>query len=188
MDFILSWIRNLVVYLILIAIILTIVPSEKYKKYVQLFLGLVLAVLIARPFLKLFQTDSLLNGYFEFYPVIAEEMETLPELKEVEEQRNQVILDAYRVQIQENLTASANEKGWDIVELEIQWGEEEDFGIIQQMRINVEDKEEEDFIIAPVVIEKGEAVNTEGKQIQQWKSEIAKEYQIVEEDIIIKKE
>lgn len=167
--------------------ILTIVPSEKYKKYVQLFLGLILAVLIARPFLKLFQNDSLLNGYFEFYPAVTDEIEALPELKEVEAQRNQAILDAYKVQIQEELTTSANEKGWDIVELEIQWGKDENFGVIQQMQICFEEKEEEDFIIAPVVIEKGEAVNTQEDQIQQWKSEIAKEYQVAEKYIIMKK-
>ena len=178
MDFILSWIRNIVIYLILISIVLAVIPSEKYKKYVQLFLGLVLAVLVARPLLKLIQQDSLLNEYFQFYPAVT---------KEVEEQRNQAILDAYQAQIQEELSTCANEKGWNIVELEIQWGKEENFGVIQQMQIYLEDREEEDFIVAPIVIEKGEAVHKQEDQMQQWKREIAKEYQVAEKCIIMKK-
>lgn len=187
MDFILSWIRNIVIYLILISIVLAVIPSEKYKKYVQLFLGLVLAVLVARPLLKLIQQDSLLNEYFQFYPAVTNQIEELPELKEVEEQRNQAILDAYQAQIQEELSICANEKGWNIVELEIQWGKEENFGVIQQMQIYLEDREEEDFIVAPIVIEKGEAVHKQEDQMQQWKREIAKEYQVAEKCIIMKK-
>ena len=53
--------------------------------------------------------------------------------------------------------------------------------------IYLEDREEGDFIVAPIVIEKGEAVHKQEDQMQQWKREIAKEYQVAEKCIIMKK-
>ncbi len=55
MEFILSWIRTIVTYLILIAVILNVIPSDQYKRYVRLFFGVILVLLIARPLLVLFK-------------------------------------------------------------------------------------------------------------------------------------
>lgn len=186
MEFILSWIRTIVTYLILIAVILNVIPSDQYKRYVRLFFGVILVLLIARPLLVLFQDESFLNGYFDYYKMIINEENTIPELEEVDKQRKQAVLEAWKTQIKEDLEVYAKEKGWHITELELSLNNEEETAKIQQMQIHFEKQEEEDRIIAPVVITKGENVNTEENEIQQWKAEIAKKYELDENCIIIR--
>lgn len=184
MEVVLSWVRTLVIYLILIAVILNIIPSDQYRKYVRLFLGLILTILIARPLLGLFREDSLLNGYLEYYQIITNKESGIPELEQVEEQQRSAIIEAWKTQIREDLEVSANEKGWHITEMEINLSDEET-AKITQIQIGFQKQEDEDFIVAPVVITKGGSIDKKKKEIQQWKTEIAKKYQVDETQISI---
>lgn len=49
-----DWMKSLVVYLILSGIIVNLTPSENYKRYVNLFTGLVVIIIMAKPLTYIF--------------------------------------------------------------------------------------------------------------------------------------
>ncbi|QOV20040.1 stage III sporulation protein AF [Blautia liquoris] len=56
-----DWMKNLVFFFLFMAAILNCLPDNQYRKYVQFFLGLVLLVLLAGPFLKAVNLDIILK-------------------------------------------------------------------------------------------------------------------------------
>lgn len=62
-----SWIKSIACYVILISLLQGILPDNRYKKYVQLFTGLVLMLLILSPMLQLRRQDQTLADAFHRY-------------------------------------------------------------------------------------------------------------------------
>lgn len=76
MQAVVDWIKSIAYYVIIVSVFQGILPDNKYKKYVQLFTGLVLVLLILSPIVKLTgqeqtmaslvmsQAEEILNGDF----------------------------------------------------------------------------------------------------------------------------
>ena len=58
-----AWIRNIVIYLILNTIIMNLLGSSSYKKYVSIISGMILLLIVVSPFLKLLDMDGILDYY-----------------------------------------------------------------------------------------------------------------------------
>lgn len=65
MSGIYEWIRNLVCYLIFLTMILNLLPDRKYEKYLRLFAGAVLLLLIFSPLTKRDGLEMQIAGLFE---------------------------------------------------------------------------------------------------------------------------
>lgn len=92
--YIYEWIHNLSIYLILMTAILQVLPSVKYKKYIQFYMGLVIVLLLCAPLLKLLGLESdYISNYNKYssssYEDVLEEIETQTEYL------NEVDLDDY---------------------------------------------------------------------------------------------
>ena len=70
------WIKNIAYYLILVTAMMHIIPNESYQKYIRLFTGMILILLLSTPILKLF-------GAYQ-------ESETLSYMKEYQEKLDQI--------------------------------------------------------------------------------------------------
>ncbi|HEK9102375.1 stage III sporulation protein AF [Bacillus pfraonensis] len=57
MQFIIEWIRNIIVFLLLATMLHLILPNSNLQKYVKFVVSLLLVVLILTPLFKLLQTD-----------------------------------------------------------------------------------------------------------------------------------
>lgn len=53
-EAIFAWIRNIAYYMILISAFLHVVPNEGYRKYIRLFTGMILILLLSSSILSLF--------------------------------------------------------------------------------------------------------------------------------------
>ena len=53
-EAIFDWIKNIAYYMILVSAFLHVVPDENYKKYIRLFTGMILILLLSSPVLQLF--------------------------------------------------------------------------------------------------------------------------------------
>lgn len=176
MEAVSSWIQTIAVCLILVSIVINMIPSEQYKKYIRLFLGLVLVIMIARPLIQLSNDESLLNEYLNYYQKATES--EIPNMEGIEKQREQAIWDVYEKQIKEELELSANKNGWHIVDIHFELEEKDSVTNIVQMQIDLNDQMDENQIITPVVITKGRKIYTKDEKLKQWKEEIEKQYEI----------
>ena len=76
-----EWIRNVAFYLVLVTALLHVLPRSGYPKYIRLFTGLVLILLVLAPVLKLFQMEEELRDAYRDDSWL----EQLEEIKGVEE-------------------------------------------------------------------------------------------------------
>lgn len=183
MEFVLQWVKNIAVYLVLISVVLNILPGSSYKKYVRLFTGFLLAILVAKPLLQLFNLDTVVKNYYEYYGELSGADTDSFAVSKVQEEQKQAVIAAYEAQVEQDVSQLAKEKGWVVKQLQIslESGEEE-FGRIVSITVSVEDAAEDvGILIAPVVIGEGETIPS--KNTQGLKSEIAKKYQLEEEQV-----
>ncbi len=69
-----SWMKGLVIYLLLSGLVLKLVPGKSYERYVSFYMGLILVIMLARPVFLLFglsnkDMDALINkadSYLDF--------------------------------------------------------------------------------------------------------------------------
>ena len=59
-----SWIKCLAIFYILLTMLLHLVPTEKYQRYVRFFMGLVLMVMLVTPVLSLLEKSRHLPDSF----------------------------------------------------------------------------------------------------------------------------
>ncbi|MDR1538651.1 MAG: stage III sporulation protein AF [Clostridiales bacterium] len=71
MSYISHWLRNLSYFLIFFAFAGIILPSEKYKKYINLCMGIVLIVIMMEPIARLFSIQEI--PIYEFFAGLAQE-------------------------------------------------------------------------------------------------------------------
>lgn len=64
MDAVYNWIKGIAFYLIIVLAIQNVLPDNKYKKYIKMFTGMILVLLIISPITNLFNyTDKIANVY-----------------------------------------------------------------------------------------------------------------------------
>ena len=59
-----QWVKNIAFYLILITAVMNVLPNNNYKKYVKLFTGMVLVLLVLSPITSLLKLNRTM--YFTF--------------------------------------------------------------------------------------------------------------------------
>ena len=61
-----EWIRNMVFYQLLISIIINLIPSNAYLKYIRFFLGMLFIVIAIQPVFRVFKlTETIDSAYIQ---------------------------------------------------------------------------------------------------------------------------
>lgn len=136
-----NWVRNIVCYLIFLTLICNLLPSGKYEKYVRLFGGMVLILVVIQPFTSSLQLDEKIAYYFETFS-FQEEMSGLKEeLGEMDRQRAETITKEYEQAAASDVERMAKEAGFSPVSVEVDIDsdqESETFGMVVQVSLAVE--------------------------------------------------
>lgn len=136
-----NWVRNIVCYLIFLTLICNLLPSGKYEKYVRLFGGMVLILVVIQPFTSSLQLDEKIAYYFETFS-FQEEMSGLKEeLGEMDRQRAETITKEYEQAAASDVERMAKEAGFSPVSVEVDIDsdqESETFGMVVQVSLVVE--------------------------------------------------
>lgn len=77
MQYIYSWVKNIVIFMVLISIITNLMGKSSYKKYINLISGIILVILVISPLLKIFQLNNTLDYYFTTNSLVAEAGDSL---------------------------------------------------------------------------------------------------------------
>ena len=75
-----AWMKGLVIYLILSGLVMKLVPGKSYERYISLYMGLILVVILSKPVLMLFNSDKVyadrlmdsFNNYLSFNSAYSE--------------------------------------------------------------------------------------------------------------------
>lgn len=96
MEKIYSLVKDIVVYLILVTIIMNLVGKSSYRKYISIFTGMVLILIIAKPIVSLFNLSDTFNYYFDNNLFMVEAKDYNDELMAADDKGKQAILTEYQ--------------------------------------------------------------------------------------------
>lgn len=129
-------VQNLVIYMFLVTIILNLVKASSYKKYIELFTGLILILILFTPVVQLLTgkeklEESLLAKQFFF-----ESRDSAEFIYEAETDTKKELIRLYSEKVKEQIQLLGKEKGIEIERIEIKLNEAEDgFGSIKRVEV-----------------------------------------------------
>lgn len=119
-----SWIKAIVVYLILISLVMNLLPDSHYKKYVRLFSGMILITLVIAPLGKLAGQEGAMGDFFAAERYRQELQEFQTDIRLVREFQEEAAMAAYQAEIRKQIEAVAKKEGVAVGAVRARFGED----------------------------------------------------------------
>lgn len=160
-----KWAEGIIIAVIIGTIIEMIIPEGNNKKYVRTIIGVYIMFNVISPVITKFTSKEVsfsLNDYETYY----KKTNTYEELNQSFEQSNEIkIEEIYKDKLNEDIKEKLQNKGYVVnnIELEVSTKNDEEYGMITQMNINLdilteknrqEEKIDENKAIKKVVVNK----------------------------------
>lgn len=148
-TYIYSWIKNIAFYLILITAIMNVLPGNSYKKYIRLFTGMLLIILVLGPINQLFNADTRIDATFLKNLYTNEILNSSSEIMNSQESSENSLFDQYEIQIETSIEDKIKESGYKYVKVEVimqRDSESDNYGDITSVDVTVSDTENKIYI------------------------------------------
>lgn len=147
MDGVFQWIKSIVFYLILLTAVTHLMPNNKYVRYVRIFSGMLMVVIVIRPVMGIFSSELSFDKTFE---KMLNNSESVWEGEKQQEQKMQLdgireesFLKEYEKQVEQFVKAEARGLGLQVTECSV-WLTQRDYEIIpEKVEVRVRKTEEE---------------------------------------------
>jgi len=194
-DFLASWISNIIIFILLATVIDMLLPNSALQKYSKMVIGLLLIAVIITPILRLLHTnfdDVLASATIQFEQGEAQSLGNLTESKkkEIQAAQSAYILEQMAVQLQAEAEEELMEKyQMEIQDIEVTVKDEEkpEPENLQHITISLSEVKEDETIeaIAKVEIDTKRALVTDDARYADVKQFLANTWSIDEEMIQI---
>jgi stage III sporulation protein AF len=214
MEQLFEWIRSIIYYLIFITVVANILPNKKYEKYIRFFAGMVLILLVLKPFTGGLRLDDTLAYYFESISLKKEAGELTGEIAKMDGQRLNKMITKYEDTVSGDLKAMAVSAGLYCSASKAEINQDQDskkFGHVVRVSLVLKPEaaeEEEEAVPAAEGIEPiqkvakvegikitpsppnqgGNVIQEENSQVSGLRKKIAEYYGLEEQDIEIQVE
>lgn len=106
-----QWIRNITYYLIFMTAVVNLLPNKKYEKYFRLFAGMVLILLVLKPFTGGLRLDDKLAYAFESISFQQEASQLKLQLSHMEGKRLESVIGQYEEAVENDLKTMVASSG-----------------------------------------------------------------------------
>lgn len=106
-----GWLRNITCYILSMSILDNLLPGKKYGKYLKLFAGMVLILLVVQPFTGSLRLEERIAHYYEAFVFRYQADDLKQELLGMEEQRLEQMIAQYEEAVEQDLTLMAEDSG-----------------------------------------------------------------------------
>ena len=145
MEAIFSWVKNIVVFFLVLTLIDEILPDSDYRKYIRLAGGMVLILIVFSPVLKLFGVSDTVDYYYQW-----ESLKTAVagnslisdgfDSQSAGERKNDWILSQYEDNLKTQITTLLENEGYGVDSIQVQVDENEaaeDFGKVLALDMQI---------------------------------------------------
>ncbi|WP_099466913.1 stage III sporulation protein AF [Konateibacter massiliensis] len=154
-----QWIKNIAFYMILITAVMNVIPNNNYKKYINLFTGIVMIILVISPISSLLGADIRLDTNF-IKNIYNQELGNINlDTYEISETGATNLLEEYKVEIGRQVEEIVEKEGYHMVEANITMDEDresETYGNLEKIGVVLTSGEEEGQRIVVSKIQIGE--------------------------------
>lgn len=130
-----GWIEDITIYMIVVTLVYKLSANSSYKPYIKLFTGLLMVIIIMTPIAKIWNGDIGMSLKKESYDWELESARISQEI--YTEESKKIMLDTYQEKMKEQIIDKLKEYDLFLNNLEITFGEEEEYGIIKQVDMTV---------------------------------------------------
>lgn len=134
------WVGNIAFYLIFMTVIGSILPSRKYDKYVRLFAGMVLILLVLKPLTSGLRLEDKIAYSFEANTFRSESQELEDQILGIEKQRFEEMIANYEEAVEKDVAAMALDLGFYCVNVHVTIEadrESPDYGKVRNIEMTV---------------------------------------------------
>lgn len=124
MNGVYSWVKNIIIFLVLSTIINNLLGKSTYKKYINLITGIILVILVISPLFKVFELDKSLEYYMSTNFFVAESENINQVLLDSEQEQKDRILAEYKERINEQIASLIKNQDLYVINLNITIDEE----------------------------------------------------------------
>jgi stage III sporulation protein AF len=156
-----SWVKNIIIFLILTTIITNLLGKSSYKKYVDLVIGIILVLLVVSPLLKFFQLEETLDYFFSANSLLADAEDINGKLEDMEDVQMTTIVSEYEEEISRQVGNLLSAENLQITDVTVTVDEDEKsqtFGSLKSMDIKAKYTTDESDVdtnkISPIKIDK----------------------------------
>lgn len=110
MDVIYDGVKTIVVFLILVAIVMNLLGTSSYKKYVSIFTGMLLVSIVITPLMKLFNLTDSMDYHLKINNFKIEAKDMNEKIFDADEKQKSYITQEYTIKLKEQLEKNLNEK------------------------------------------------------------------------------
>lgn len=143
MESVYGWVRNIVYYLIFMTIITNLLPAGKYEKYLRLFAGCILILLVMQPMTGGLRLEEKIGAIFRAVSFENEAGELKGEMDEMEKKRLEHLISEYEKTAADELIRMAGEEGIEAVEASVVIegdASSQDFGKVIKIALKVKNE------------------------------------------------
>lgn len=103
MEYLIKWVKNIAIFYIISTLVQNLVPDGKYLKYIKLFLGIVMVILLIRPLGELIGATDDYNKIYLQAGVDEMSAELKAGLEAADEERSRIVVGEYTDRIKSDI-------------------------------------------------------------------------------------
>lgn len=120
MDGLYGWLRSITCYILLMSVLDNLLPGKKYGKYLRLFAGMVLILLVLSPLTSSLRLEDKIAHYYETFLFQDQAKDLERELLGVESKRLSAMIRQYEEAVAQDVALMAEEAGLMAVSCRVQ--------------------------------------------------------------------
>ena len=134
------WAGNIVSYLVFLTVLTGLLPAHKYEKYIRLFAGCILLLIVLKPLTDGLRLEERLNYLFTSLSFENEAGELKSEMDEIEVWRRNMVLSQYEAEASKEAVRVAAEAGFSVEKADVELEkdpESEQFASVRSVTVYV---------------------------------------------------
>lgn len=142
-----NWAQGIITAVIIATVIEMILPQGHNQKYIKMVLGIYILFAMITPIIQTFTKEDFELNLAEYEKYFQDQTYEVSS-KAVEQKNDQNIQNIYVSNLKQDMKQKLKEKGYEVVkiELEAELEDQEQYGNLKGIRLQVKKKQEEDFI------------------------------------------
>lgn len=125
LDYIFGWIKDIVFYLILLTMVMHLLPNKQYHKYVKLFAGMLLVIIVISPMSQLLNWDQIFDFHYMEKSYEQEVAGMADEINQMQNIQQDEFMGQYKTKIQATIEELAQQQNLTVLSSDISIIEDE---------------------------------------------------------------
>lgn len=154
-----DWVIGITGFILIMTVISHLINGKKYIKYIRLFMGLILILIVLSPVGRLFSIEDIYNDILRLSTGELKLNELQTELTAGLDVYTDSVMAAYKEAISENVEKLVSKEGYEVARIEADINTDENYGVLNSLKVFLSKIQKEDMIKINKIQIGSEAVN-----------------------------